>query len=307
VYSGGPKRPPYVVDDLVRLLSVVDTAGRSTGRLCDGVILTEYLAVSGRYYMPWLNGQLSRGSDWELYLDSLSAPGGILTRLEAAVVRAEVGRITIAVMVPYPDAAQQDFTYGGRTYDLSDGEHRAAVVEQYIRDVVSRVTARRLPHLVFYGFYWLNEAVLPADSGLVARVTKTARGMGYGFLWIPSWGAAGAEDWRSFGFDEAWQQPNYFFHPEIGPARLDSAISRARGAGMGLELEFDRRLFSDTSFRARLGPYLDMLGRASDLRSRSIAIYEGGGALIELSRRGDAWHRELYGRLVAILRPGTRS
>lgn len=307
VYSGGPQRPAYTVDDLRHLLSVVDTNDRSIGPLCDAVILTEFVAVSGRYYMPWVNGEPSLGVDWELYLDSLTAQAGILTRLDAAARAAGLNTVSIAVMVPYPDTTRTAFRYQGGEYDLSEGAQRVAVLDRYLRDVVERVTARRLTHLALYGFYWLNEAVPPVDSSLVANVTKAAHAMGYRFLWIPSYGAAGAANWRSFEFDEAWQQPNYFFHPEVGFARMDSAVARARAAGMGVELEFDKRLFSDTLFRHRLEPYLDALERAPDLRNRSVAIYEGAGALIELSRRSDDWHRALYRRLVTALRPTVRS
>jgi hypothetical protein len=277
------------------------------GPLCDGVILTEYLAVSGRYYMPWVNGPPSQGDDWDRYLDSLTAPGGILTRLDSAAAHAGVGPVSFTVMVPYPDPSQRAFLYRGQTYDLSQGPpQRVAVVAAYLRDAINRVAARPLPHLAFHGFYWLNEGILPVDSALVAQVTAAAHTMGYRFLWIPSYGAAGAGQWRGFGFDQAWQQPNYFFHPEIAPARLDTAFSRARAAGMGVELEFDRRLFSDSLFRHRLSPYLAAFEQAPDLRNRPIAIYEGAGALIQLARGTEAWQRALYRRLVAVLRPEVR-
>jgi hypothetical protein len=102
-------------------------------------------------------------------------------------------------------------------------------------------------------------------------------------------------------------QPNFFFHPDVPVVRFDSAVTRARAAHMGLELEFDRRLFTDTLFRDRLTPYLATLEKAPDLRNRPIAIYEGGGALIQLARSADAHHRSLYRRLVAVLRPGVGS
>jgi Domain of unknown function (DUF4855) len=70
---------------------------------------------------------------------------------------------------------------------------------------------------------------------------------------------------------------------------------------MGLEVEFDGRMFSDSRFADRLAPYLATLERAPDLRARSIAIYEGAGALVRLSRSNDLRYRALYRRLVAVL------
>ena len=71
---------------------------------------------------------------------------------------------------------------------------------------------------------------------------------------------------------------------------------------MGLEVELDRRMFSDWRFADRLEPYLAALEGAPDLRTKSVAIYEGAGALIQLSKSRDSWHRALYDRLVATLR-----
>jgi hypothetical protein len=306
VYTGGPDRPAYTVDDLVHLTAIVDTAGNPVGPLCDGAILLEFHAVSGRYYMPFSNGKPSLGSDWTLYLDSLTAPAGPLTRLDAAAAREIAAKstnrpISIAVMVPYPDPRTDTLIYDGRRYDVKHDSGRVAVVEAYLRDVVRRVESRQSSNLSLSGFYWLNEAITSPDTTLVSQVAEAVHRLGLRFLWIPYYGAAGAAHWRSFGFDDAWLQPNYFFHPEVSVARLDSAVNRARAADMGLELEFDRRMFADSQFANRLTPYLDTFEKAPDLRSRSIAIYEGAGALIRLARSSDKAHRALYSRLVTVL------
>jgi hypothetical protein len=302
VYTGGPNRPAYTVDDLLHLTAVVDTAGHPVGPLCDGVIFTEFKAVAGRYYMPWPNQQPSQGADWTAYIDSLVAPRGALARLDSAAVLTGT-KVTFVVMVPYPDTSQHAFLYQDKQYDFHDAAARVEAEKAYLHQIAARVRALSLPHLVFHGFYWLNEGVKPGDSSVVSQVTAAAHAMNLHFLWIPSYRAAGATEWRAFGFDEAWYQPNYFFHPDVPLARFDSAMATARGAGMGMELEFDRRLFSDSLFRDRLGAYLAAFERAPDLRNRSIAIYEGAGALIQLSRATDAAHRALYERLVKVLRP----
>ena len=308
VYSGGPKRPAYSVDDLRHLLSVVDTADRSVGPLCDGVILTEYQAVSGRYYMPWQNGRLADGPDWTQYVDSLVKPAGILTRLDSAVARAGLKQVSFTVMVPYPDSIQRTFLYDGQNWDLTVPSNRAEVVRRYVRNVTNRIKSVPLARLSFAGFYWLNESAVPSDLDLVAQVKDFAGPLNYRVQWIPWWGTPRAAQWAFFGFDHdgVWQQPNYFFHPEVPPSRIDSAFDFARKTGMGIELEFDSRLFSDERFRGRLTPYLDGFARAADVRDRPIAIYEGKGALIQLARSTDPEDRALYRRLVKILRPEIR-
>ena len=107
--------------------------------------------------------------------------------------------------------------------------------------------------------------------------------------------------WRRMGFDEAWLQPNFFFHPEVPQTRFDSALATARTFSMGIELEFDRRMYQASPFADRLLPYLAALEVSPDMRARSIAIYEGAGALLQLARSRDEWNRALYHRLVHVL------
>ena len=308
VYAGGAKRPPYNIDDLLHLLAVVDTGGRPVSWLCSGTLFLEFKADSGRFYIPVGNGAPSTGHDWEVYLDSIFAPGGPIARLDSAsgVMVGRVGppdrRVELAIMVPYPDPRADTLRFRGRMFAMHSDASRAAAAAAFMGEVIQRFGASRPKHVSLTAFYWLYEGITPVDTGLVPRVAREVHSKGLRFLWIPSWGAGGAERWKSFGFDAAWQQPNYFFRPEVPATRLDSALSRARAAGMGLELEFDPRLFSSWLFADRLDPYLSALESAPDLRTKPIAIYEGAGALIRLSRSRDAWHRALYERLVTVLR-----
>lgn len=270
--------------------------------------MLEFKTDSGRYYMPVGNGAPSTGHDWSVYLDSIFASGGPIARLAsaAAVVAGRVGpadgRVEVAIMVPYPDPRADTLRFGGSMFSMHSDSGRAAASASFIREVIQRFRASRPKRATLTAFYWLYEGITAVDTALVPRVAKEVHAKGLRFLWIPSWGAGGAERWKSFGFDEAWLQPNYFFHPDVPSTRLDSALARARAAGMGLELEFDPRLFGSWQFADRLEPYLSALEGAPDLRTQPIAIYEGAGALIRLSRSRDAWHRALYERLVTILR-----
>src|SRR5262245_40490740 len=298
VYSGGSHRRPYAVSDLLRLLSVVDTAGTPIAPLCSSVILTEFRAASGRYYMPWTDGTPSTQDDWNEYLDSLFALDGLVSRLDSAAAvarRVSSRKIAVAVMVPYPDRSQA----GGPASD----SQRMEQVHKYLRVVLTRMSKLPLKHLDFSAFYWLNEAVRDDDTAMVSRIASIVHDTGKRFLWIPYWCAQNSSRWRSLGFDQAWPEPHYSFHPQIAINRVDSAVERATTNGMGLELEFDGRLFSNPQFFDRLGPYLVALEAKPELRNRSIAIYEGAGALIQLSRSRDAQHRALYNLLVAALQP----
>jgi hypothetical protein len=141
-----------------------------------------------------------------------------------------------------------------------------------------------LAHLELRAVYWLDEAVWQDSAGGSdgpRPAIRAAHDRGLQVLWIPYYGAGGAARWRELGFDAAWQQPNYFFDASLPRTRLDSAVQRADAAQMGLELELDKRIVSDSASRRRLDESVLALRRA---RVRSLAVYDGAGALYELFR-----------------------
>jgi hypothetical protein len=218
------------------------------------------------------------------------------------------GGFRVVVMIPYHPAGADTVWVGHAPFALSDPDGRRRAVEAYIDNVAQRFAAARYQHLAFVGYYWLNEEIRPADSALVKQTADAVHQRHFQFLWIPYYTAPGASSWRMWGFDYAWLQPNFFFHPEVPVVRLDTAVSRARAWNLGLELEFNPKMFDQWQFADRLEPYLTVLEGAPDLRAKSVAIYEGVGALIRLARSKDPWHRALYERLMAVLRhSGTQS
>jgi hypothetical protein len=71
---------------------------------------------------------------------------------------------------------------------------------------------------------------------------------------------------------------------------------------MGLEVEFDGRVWADSMFCDRLLPYLTTLQRQPALRAREIAVYEGAGALIRLSFGTTPQDRANYREVGEVLR-----
>lgn len=308
VYSGGPKRPHRTIDDMVHSIAMVDTAGKVTGWLFNGAIYLEVNSPNGHDFIPMTTGALTSGLDWQEYLDSLLAPAGPVAVLDSAVgtVTAQAGALgapfKVTIMIPYPSPQPDTVILDGSRLALGTLAGRFDGVTAYLVSVEKRFGALKLTNIQLAGFYWINEGITPTDTGLVRMVSGKIHSEGKAFYWIPAFGATGASSWRVLGFDEAWQQPNYFFHAEIPTTRLDTAVAFARKNGMGLELELDKRLFGSWVYRDRVTPYLSILAASPDLRSRTITVYDGGGAILELSRTHDPWLRALYNRLCAVLR-----
>jgi hypothetical protein len=308
-YAADAGRIPYSTADFIRLIAVVDTSGRPKAWLFDGVMyVVQRLPNRGRF-ITWLGPPYATGSDWEAYLDSLFAGGGVLARLDSAVgaVGSRVGdagrRVAVSLTIPYPEPKADTLRFFGERYDLGTIEGRVGATTQFVRSALARFPTMKFEHLTLDSFYWLHEAISGDEEQVVSLVAERVHAAHKRFLWIPYYGAEGVASWKRFGFDEAFFQPNYFFNPAVLTTRLDSAMARAREFGMGLEIEFDARVFTKPDqFADRLDPYLLALDRAPDLRARSIAVFDGAGALVRLSSSGDARYRRIYCGLVNVLR-----
>jgi len=298
----------YTVSHFTRLLAHFDSAGRPTYWQSTGAIFLNLWAASGRVFTTWIGGVPANGADWVDYADSLFAPGGVLSRLDSgvALLSATLGpppdTIRVAIMVPYPEPKGGTLRFRGGQYDLRTADGRVGAATAYVADVEGRFRGAGHPRLRLDGFYWLHETMPTSDAGLVKRVARAVHARGLRLLWIPYYNAQDWKRWRELGFDEAWLQPNYFFDRAVPLARLDSAAAHAVQRGMGLEIEFDGRLTATPGFGDRLDPYLEVLTRYPDLAKRSIALFDGGGALLELSHSRVAAQRLQYERLGEALR-----
>jgi len=314
LYAGGPTNltplyPAYTVPELVRYISFVDTAGRPTAWLTSGAIFLNLFSGAHHLFATWMPmaTRHADGADWEAYIDSLVSPGGPTARLDSAIAQVATilgpprARFRIAVMIPYPDPTGDSLRFLGTTYRLGDPQDRANLAVAYSREFVARYGKTRFPNLQLDGLYWLKEDVPPQDSTVLPRVAAAVRKLGVRFIWVPSYHRA-ASAWKRWGFDEAWLQPNYFFDPKLAVGRLDSAVVQARAADMGMEIEFNRKLLTDSVFARRLDPYLATLTGAADLQSRSVVMFDGAGGLLDLSGSKDPRYVVLYKKLAEVLR-----
>ena len=256
----------------------------------DGIVTLDISSPQGHSFTTWAKGPPSIADYWA-YLDSLFSPGSPLTVADS-IVRAHTDTLLLAVMVPYPL---------GKTSRSPPTDPRIGFLGDYFARAESLFTARGYRALRLWGYYWLPEAVSIGDTVIVQRFTTLAHWQGLKTLWMPTFLGGSEFDWRRFGFDEAFLQPNYFFYPAVPATRLDSAVSRALAVEMGLGIEFDKRLLTDTVFRKRLEPYLTALEKGPGRAIRNIAVYDGGGAMDQIAVSQDPYLTALFRRLVGRL------
>lgn len=299
--------PRYRTTQFKRLVTHVDSTGQSQYWAFSGAIFLHLYAPSGRVFTTWIGGVPANGTDWREYLDSLFVPGAVLSRLDSAVAigSAALGALAepfrVSIMIPYPDADIGSLEFAGQVYDVGTGAGRADAAAAYVSEVLRRFQAAGFAQLALDGFYWLREDAPASDVEVITRVAAGVHAAGLRFLWIPYYTAEGWKRWREFGFDAAWLQPNYFFNLDLPKSRVDSAAARALQNGMGLEVEFDGRLWADSMFCDRLQPYITTLRQQQQLRAREIAVYEGAGALMRLAVARDSGQRAWYQALGDVL------
>ena len=94
------------------------------------------------------------------------------------------------------------------------------------------------------------------------------------------------ENWKSLGFDIAYQQPNYFFGENTSIDLMHSAINTAEKYDMSLEMEFDDNV-SKPLYRDKFYTYLREFEKSGAWDKFPVAYYEGGGAWLRMSQSSD--------------------
>lgn len=302
IYQGGEHRPEWTAEQFQPYVSWTSPRTGRAEWLFDGFLFLELWNGIDRDFAAGYGRKPARKEEWEWYLDRLFAPGRALAALNAQceTVSRSIGeparKRQVVIMIPEPIQDQTDWgDIAGTTMDFQRNEHRLAACRWYLKEIQRRWTEAKLSRLELAGLYWLSEHTQHGGAELLPSVAREIRQYGWKFFWIPYWKASGAEDWRRLGFNAAYQQPNYFFNPLVPATRFDQAMSFAQKHGMGVEMEWDHKIFKNPeTFIPRMEAYLESFRKAGADQAASMAHYEGGGALMQLAKSTNPDERELY-------------
>lgn len=288
IYQGGVHRPykwtkdkflPYVVHE--------DQEGNKNW-LFDGFLFLEFKDGKGRNFAPGYDNLNARRKEWEWLLDRRFAVDTAFSALNSCIKEQKelMGNPNFKHKVmsgmPSPILNQKDWGHlNGKALDFSKVEDRLAAAKWYIDQFLMRFYNENYQHLNFSGFYWVDEDVTGAVD-ILPSLASYVRSKGLKFYWIPYWNAAGSHQWKSYKFDFAWLQPNYFFQ-DVDRQRLNAACNLAFEKNMGLEMEFDSRaLFGKSDNRRdRLMSYIDVFDKNKVFQNSSIAYYQGGTCIYD--------------------------
>lgn len=154
-------------------------------------------------------------------------------------------RIKVIFSIPWPDPNMRDFgdvDGDGKTEDLAAPADLEKTLAWYIRLVADEMKA--YPELDLWGFYMMNEGILPRNRGLARRFCNVIHEHGFRALWIPYYNAPGADVAGELGFDVTIMQSNWTFGTRFDGSgnrrnRLVNAANWAKEHHQGIELEIN--------------------------------------------------------------------
>jgi hypothetical protein len=305
IYQGGVQRPRWTVSRFEPYVSYKDPQTGKEKWLFDGFLIIEFQDGRGHTYEQYSNLKHANKEQWTVLLRRNFADNDGVPNLEktveaaAARIGEPVRRRQVVLTLPVPEPDQTNWgDVGGRALDFHNTADRMAACTWYLDLALQRWKELAPKQLDLAGFYWVAEQS-GSTTGLFPELAQAVHARGKEFFWIPSYHVnTPVGEWKSFGFDEAWLQPNFFFHPGLSPVRVQNACDFARAHGMGLEMEFDPRMITDSSvYEPRFHTYLDEFTRTGVSDSAAMAWYEGGGALYRLAMSDNPKLRADYDEL----------
>jgi hypothetical protein len=312
IYYGGVHRPyEFTPEDFQPYVSWTDPENGREEWLFDGFLFIEFKNGKNHEYAEGYGYHPARKQEWQWYQDRLFSATTGLAALNQCVA-STIDRIgppkrPRRVVITQPEAIYGQTDWGSlkdsAPLDFHEVDDQVAACHWYLNKLDKRWKEADFEHIEMAGLYWVAERTAENGDVLLPRVSQVIHEHDWKFFWIPYWQAPGAGKWKVLGFDVAYQQPNYFFKTNVPPSRLPQAMAFARRHGMGMEMEWDGRIFKMTETHLpRMDAYLDAFEHSSFNLQGAQAHYEGGGGMIKLSESTDPALRARYLRYCRMIR-----
>lgn len=314
LYGGGHHRSPYTWDKnrVTSYVKYVDKANKSHW-LFDSFLFLEIMDYgtggANKMFAKGYNRESANKSDWEnlidYYFQSETGIGAVdaCVKEASAILGAPKKKHQIVISIPepivyqHPEQASSSTTYWGKiddeTLDFSKSADRIKACKWFIDRVRAKFNQKKYQNVELAGFYWLAEKATDTRDILNA-VAVYLHKLKYSFNWIPYYGADGYDQWKSFGFDYAYFQPNYFFSDTPVANRLQDACQKALTNGMNMEIEFDDDALSSRGKANRLTNYMNVFKEYGIWEKKRLAYYQGSQSLLTLKNSSNADDVALY-------------
>lgn len=313
IYAGGDTRPQWTVDEVMPYVVHTYTDGRKDW-FFDAFLLLEF--TSGSTGISFQNGGYGKHAtkdDWDWLMKSQMKP---LASIDSAISLGKkmLGepRLRHKVVVSIPAAIKaQNRPFGkidGREMDFSKDEDRLAAEKWAVKRIIELFNAAQFKNIDLAGIYWLEESLF-TNGPIMPQVNDWIFRHSLRSYWIPYYknNEQFRFNWKEYGFDVAYQQPNYFFDRDVPMSQLENACDESKRYGMALEMEFESqgksRVQHDDpdSYYDRLVDYLDVFEAKGVFAESAVAWYSGTKGFLDLARSTDAKNHEIADRMASIV------
>lgn len=319
IYAGGSQRPDWTAEELRPYIAHTFANGK-TDWLFDGFLFIEFqtgpTGVGNFEFIPQMSVRPAQKKHYITYLDRLFSPGVALDALdkEISALKSEIGdpgfkhKIVLTLFVPRD--GQTDWgRLNGRDLDFSLMEDKVECVTWMLNQLVARFNAASYENLELIGMYWPYEELREEAGQFAKAVSTVVRAKGLRFCWIPWFKAPGSDRWQDYGFDMAYQQPNYFVWPKAEVQQLYDACQHARDYNMGLEFEANPKCMSGNTddgndpaeYVKRFKAYLDVFKKEGVMTHAPIAYYTDTKLLLQFSQNPTKQNRQLADLLAKFI------
>lgn len=310
IYAGNESSTQgvYTADRFYKYLISMEDTPRP---VMDGFLLLNITNEAGRDFIPTGKRPAATREDWLTQLTYFT--GKVLPAMDIATKNCSYTlsplkhKTKVILFIPTPVKGQKDW---GNGMDFSKESDRISACNWYIDEAVRQFRDGAFPSLKLVGFYWSCESLgFPPES--CRAVADKIHSYGLDYYWIPYYdmeiySSVGAKlaDWKKYGFDYCNYQPNYFFNPGVPQNRIINACGTSAALGMGIEFEFDWRVWEESTeaetYQPRMQKYIDDLELMNVWEnSYPIAYYSGTTGFEGLAgHSGIQSERQLYLNLV---------
>ena len=313
IYAGADTRPEWTVDEVMPY--VIHTfADGSQDWFFDAFIILEFHSGStGIAFQNGLDLKPANKEEWEWMMRRQLIP---LASIDSAITlgKKTIGepRLRHKVVMTIPAAIKkQTRPFGeidGREMDFSKEEDRLAAEKWAVKYIKKIFEEANFENIDLEGIYWVEEG-LYTNGPILPQVNDWIYRNGLRSYWIPYYpnNEQFALNWKNYGFDIAYLQPNYFFKRDVPYSRLVETSEKAKKHGLGLEVEFESQGTSrishadPDSYYDRLVAYLDEYEKNGVFDESAVAWYSGTKGYLDLARSTDPLDHEITDRMARIV------
>ncbi len=309
IYQGGVQRVDWTPEEIRPYVIHTDQSNKKDW-FFDGFLFLEFQDGNGYNYNPGYSGnEQARKQEWRWLADRLFESGKAINALNTCIAEAkeELGEPSfkhkVVIGIPEPFLDQKDWgELNGEKLDFSKRKDRISACKWYVDLLYKKFEESNLEHLELEGFYWVSEQ-MSTNKFITVEIGDYIRSRGQKFYWIPYYMSNGYSQWRDYGFDIAYLQPNYFFNKKINEERVRNACELAFTHNMGMEMEFDARALdgSKENHRDRLINYINTFKEQNVFKTSSIAYYEGGRGIYLFSQSSNPKDKEILDLLHSLI------